>query len=595
MGVAHRWYAAAPSNFGAAGMTDATLIKQTKAIGSYWTTQSNGAISSIVTPTAIAHYTSTATTAAGGCGLTGTDFWPVVQEAAAQFPDAHFDGTDQLIVMMPATCVTGSVSGRGTQGALNFGGGGYSISITNPRWFQPTLAHEIGHNYGYGHSRLGPCEPACANEYGDYYSVMGAVNSGYLTPTALSTPFRVMQGITDAGEVETLTVNSGTTTTYTKTLRPRSDTSGLRALALPADIGQTLYVEYRSGTGADKSAFYAKGASSSYRKGVVVEAAYASSGTALVPDSSRKALVLGESRTFTSDTGSVTVSVTKLGAKATVKVAVTGNVKFPKLGTVALSVLPTVGRPITAELRNWSPAPTTMQYQWYADGVAIADASDATWIPTADQLGAALSVTAVVAAPGYLPTAVSTTSAIVKPGAFTASGKPTISGTASVGSSLYCSPPPLTNPFGTPVSTTRWVSNGALIAGATRPDLVIAAGQLGTYLTCEVTISSPGFTPLVTTSAPAKVAAGRLRTGEVGLSGEATVGSTLTATTGTWTTGTTFSYQWLASGKPISGATAATLAVTGSLRGKTLTVMVTGQLTGYTSSSVTSAPSATVS
>ena len=127
-------------------------------------------------------------------------------------------------------------------------------------------------------------------------------------------------------------------------------------------------------------------------------------------------------------------------------------------------------------------------------------------------------------------------------------------------------------------------------------DLVVAPAQLGTTLTCEVTISSPGFEPLVTTSAPtAKVAAGRLRTGEVGLSGEATVGSTLTATTGTWTTGTTFSYQWLASGKPISGATAATLAVTGSLRGKTLTVMVTGQLAGYTSSSVTSAQSAPVS
>ena len=124
---------------------------------------------------------------------------------------------------------------------------------------------------------------------------------------------------------------------------------------------------------------------------------------------------------------------------------------------------------------------------------------------------------------------------------------------------------------------------------------MIAAAQLNTYLVCEVTTSLPGFTPLVTTSVPtAKVTAGRLRTGEVGLSGEATVGSTLVVTTGTWTTGTSFSYQWLASGKPISGATATTLAVTESLRGKTLAVQVTGQLAGYTSSSVTSAQSAPV-
>ncbi|NGZ99923.1 hypothetical protein G5V59_05725 [Nocardioides sp. W3-2-3] len=42
------------------------------------------------------------------------------------------------------------------------------------------------------------------------------------------------------------------------------------------------------------------------------------------------------------------------------------------------------------------------------------------------------------------------------------------------------------------------------------------------------------------------------------ISGTTAVGSTLTAAPGTWTTGTTFGYQWLRAGVAISGATAAT-------------------------------------
>ena len=78
---------------------------------------------------------------------------------------------------MPTTCSTGGTTGRGTVGGLSFGNGGYSISVTNAQYFEPTVAHELGHNYGYGHARLGPCTP-CASEYGDYYSVMGAAIIG---------------------------------------------------------------------------------------------------------------------------------------------------------------------------------------------------------------------------------------------------------------------------------------------------------------------------------------------------------------------------------------------------------------------------------
>ncbi|GAB4004938.1 ExeM/NucH family extracellular endonuclease [Nocardioides ultimimeridianus] len=72
-------------------------------------------------------------------------------------------------------------------------------------------------------------------------------------------------------------------------------------------------------------------------------------------------------------------------------------------------------------------------------------------------------------------------------------------------------------------------------------------------------------------------------------------GDVLTATPGTWGPGTVaFSYQWLADGTPIDGATAATYAVGTSEVGKKITVAVTGTEDGYESSTVTSAETAAV-
>ncbi|QTV79163.1 hypothetical protein [Microbacterium sp. NIBRBAC000506063] len=52
------------------------------------------------------------------------------------------------------------------------------------------------------------------------------------------------------------------------------------------------------------------------------------------------------------------------------------------------------------------------------------------------------------------------------------------------------------------------------------------------------------------------------------VSGSHAVGKTLTAKRGTWTSGTTFSYQWYAGGKAISKATSSTLKVTSAMLGR---------------------------
>lgn len=78
------------------------------------------------------------------------------------------------------------------------------------------------------------------------------------------------------------------------------------------------------------------------------------------------------------------------------------------------------------------------------------------------------------------------------------------------------------------------------------------------------------------------------------LKGKAKVGKKLTVTLGTWTSGTKFTYTWLANGKVIKGAKAKTFKLTKKQKGKKIQVKVTGKKTGYVTVTKTSKKTATV-
>jgi len=117
---------------------------------------------------------------------------------------------------------------------------------------------------------------------------------------------------------------------------------------------------------------------------------------------------------------------------------------------------------------------------------------------------------------------------------------------------------------------------------------VPAGGTLGPDGSVEFAVAlapgADGGVAAVTSSAAPKV------------SGTAQIGKTLTATTGTFSPSTAkVTYQWLASGAPISGAVAQTYTPTSaSLVGKKLSVAVTARLDGYTAYVATSAQTAAV-
>ncbi len=104
------------------------------------------------------------------------------------------------------------------------------------------------------------------------------------------------------------------------------------------------------------------------------------------------------------------------------------------------------------------------------------------------------------------------------------------------------------------------------------PDLWAYAQAIGT------TGSAAGSLPLTSTPPPA-------------ILGRAAVGTTLAVRTGLWQPApVALSYQWLADGRPVFGATGATFTVTQEEVGARITVAVRGARDGYVSVTRTSAP-----
>lgn len=87
---------------------------------------------------------------------------------------------------------------------------------------------------------------------------------------------------------------------------------------------------------------------------------------------------------------------------------------------------------------------------------------------------------------------------------------------------------------------------------------------------------------------------GCLATTEPTISGAALLGSSLVADTGRWTEAVTFSYQWMADGVAVSGATGPVLALTAPHVGKRISVRVTGSAPGYVSAAAVSSATASV-
>jgi surface antigen len=173
--------------------------------------------------------------------------------------------------------------------------------------------------------------------------------------------------------------------------------------------------------------------------------------------------------------------------------------------------------------------------------------------------------------------------------------KPKVTGTARVGSVLTASPGTWSEPGIT--FAYRWRANGVRIRKVTGPTLKLRLAQQDRKISVRLFASKTGYpTTAVNTPATPAVEPGVItNTASPTITGEAKVGSTLTASAGTWNpTSTALAYQWNAAGKPIPGATTSTLTPGPELVDRALSVTVTASKTGYTEVGATSAATAPV-
>ena len=153
--------------------------------------------------------------------------------------------------------------------------------------------------------------------------------------------------------------------------------------------------------------------------------------------------------------------------------------------------------------------------------------------------------------------------------------QPSISGTFAVDETLTANPGAWTSGVS---FAYQWFNNGKAIANATNQTYVVTKSDLGDNLKVRVTGTKFGYT---TASRDSSSSAKILTSSKPTVSGSMTVGSTLSVSRKTWSSKTSFSYQWLRDGATISKATKSTYKLGSSDEGHVITVRVTGKRSGY--------------
>lgn len=179
---------------------------------------------------------------------------------------------------------------------------------------------------------------------------------------------------------------------------------------------------------------------------------------------------------------------------------------------------------------------------------------------------------------------------------------PAVSGSYAVGSTLTAGPGTWNVPATRLGLAYQWLVGGTPVDGATDPTFTVPVTALGREVTVRVTASAPGASApadavsaasVVTTAGSTSVGA----TAAPAVSGEAVVGHTVTASTGSWTVPDAdlgFTYQWVADGRPIAGATSSSLVIGAKLLGDALGVIVTARVTGGQATGAATSPLVTV-
>jgi alpha-tubulin suppressor-like RCC1 family protein len=255
--------------------------------------------------------------------------------------------------------------------------------------------------------------------------------------------------------------------------------------------------------------------------------------------------------------------------------------------TPVISGLAAAGQTLSVVPGSWDTG-TVLAYKWMKNGTEIPGQTSNTYFVTPEDLDSNISVAVTGYKLGYTPitrTSLATISVVL--GSFGQTATPVITGSTTVGSQLMATvgnwDPGVNLSF-------QWLRDGIEIPSQTGTTYVLAVSDRGHTFTFQTTATKAGFnTQVLSSAASASIGYGVFsQTPVPTLNGTFGVGGSLGVSAGIWDEGTALTYQWLRSGAPIPGETGSTYQVLAIDRGLTISAVVTGAKSGFTSVSKTS-------
>ena len=245
---------------------------------------------------------------------------------------------------------------------------------------------------------------------------------------------------------------------------------------------------------------------------------------------------------------------------------------------------PVFGQTLTANVGSWDPGVTT-HYVW-KDGSTVLGTDGPLALSDPALVGRTVTLAVTGTRIGFTD---ATTTATTVIGAATLTGStPTIGGAAVFGQTLTAN----VGSWAAGVTTHYVWKDGSTVLATDGPLTLGDPVLVGRTITLVVTATKAGHTTETVSSDPtAPVRPGTIATTRPTIHGKAKAGKKLTAEPGAWTapgSAVTLTYQWFVNGKAIKGATKAKLKLTKNLKGKKVTVQVTGSAAGCTTVDETS-------